>query len=1701
MSTIPCSEIRSLIHSGSMLDAWELARGTGIALEKWPQGEERRVAAMLASALGANRLSQNLDWLNWRADKTDPEFYLHALFSRMRVTPEIRLIPEITEFLVNDQSLAPAKRADLLAFQGYLLASFRDFGPAFDRIGEALDLAPEDSWIRVQHALILEISDRYEESLEAADKAIALRPYYRAAVLQRADVLVHLGRDGEAIAMLEEADRMTQNAAFPGRLQGLHSEREDFEKGLACLDRFERRSPLADKDLREWIAGRRADFLYMAGDIDGFLEWADRAGKGFHKTVSENLRKEGARAKSRVRLRVPFVRQHNMTCAPATLAALSRFWGKDHDHLAIADAICHEGTPWHKERKWAEENGFIAREFRVTGESARELLDRGIPFTLTTQAATSAHLQACIGYDERSGILILRDPTHRHFGEVVVAGLVKEHPFAGPRGMVIVPSGEGGKLDGLLLPDEAAYDAFHELLLALDSNDRLKIEYARTLLRTVAPGHPLNLEGGERIAIWKGDWAAQLAAIDAGLEIAPEHQGTLLQKAGALRRLGRWQELRAFLREQAAKKNSDPVFDADLGELLMEDARHLAEAERYLWKAIRRSRREARVFESMGRCLSVQNKHSEAARFRRVSASLAGSFEPYSRGYFDACRALRESAEGLDFLRERVTRMGKKSAGPWLTLAEALNAIDRPDEAERVLSEAVATRPDDGELKLSAGELMVGWGGDHREAGLAWMEGSRGAVPELHWLSSTARTASFLGDRATAIRWWRAVLREHPQSPDAWRGLARNVAEQDGEEEAIRMLDEATASYPDDVSLWILLAEWLADTKRGPLEALDRAIALNPEDNWVIRERAIRRLHAGDNGGAEADARHAVLLNPWSPQASWTLGCVLEECGNPTEAATAFRESIRLGVDFSASSWRLVGLATDRAEKLEAIAFIEGEMRRQVSNGEILLAYQAIAWSLIDPPELLERLQNFSSERPDLWQTWAARVEQALHMRFDDGALSAAEELTTRFPLLPRGWLDLGRVHRAAGRYGEEEKSIARAAEISPGWDEAARAHAAVLERLGKHDQAVTVLRRACRLDPLNGPNYGELADSLRRLGHKDEAYETLAESIRLAPFYGWAWVTAAAWAVADRKPEKISELLHEAERKHGHHRRWHGIAVETWGTLGEREEARESIRRGLALSPTDASLRDFLAMDFSREMKFGEALAACQPVGNEIVAPVNLRGRHAWILMRSGQPLKGVAEMKALVECEPDYAWGFQELADWHYGRSEWQELRDLCTRWLRASPTDSRVLGYLGMAELALEDPKAAKSAFSRANANDPENIHTARQLMDLQMKDGEFVEAEATLARLRHYASGPYITCDAIELSLKKEDTEKALAHAGELLADPMADEQVFAIAAELFGSNGVRSRWNEFLTERMRESTHAAPGSLVAFLRISPDANSSRKTRKWILREEEGSPARTAAWASLLEGTAELKNLKALRNLRDANRAEFRANARLWRALGQSFLEINATRDGVDWLCDWAQRRDDMDAPTYLNLGALHSGCPGSEESNWRIAGEIFAEAWDRFPDSAYSQSLRASHALHLALADRAEEARALLAEYDPSSVNEFYGAVGRSAKAVLAASDGDLEAAKEDLTGAVVYFSKYNDLGSTRTRKFGELAVARLVPEFKGKIRRLKKKWYPSIPSAKASETTFLGKDMSELPVWITVPAVVLILQALKTCSS
>ncbi|HEY8961450.1 MAG TPA: tetratricopeptide repeat protein, partial [Luteolibacter sp.] len=1295
ISEASLGRIRNLIDDGKPLSAWKIARDQG-PLSNWAPGDALHEAGRLALRLGNDRLGRSLQWFNWRHDRNHPRSYYHALYSRWQTKAPVLFLPEIRTKI---DSLASSEegdiRADLLAMEGWILATVRDFSRANAAMRQALDLAPESAWLLTQQASVWELEDRYDEALESAREALRLKPHYRPAVLQAADSLVHLGLDDEAIELLRNAHQATEENLFALRLQALYSEREDHANGLWCLDEAEARMPLLSPAMNDWMEGRRADFRYQANDFPGCLKHCDGKKDGYHKRMAEQLRRPGALDQPRRRLEVPFIRQHNMTCAPATLASLAKFWGRHHEHLSIAAEICREGTPWHKERGWAEANGFIAKEFRFTREILVALIDRGIPFTLTTTAVTSAHLQACIGYDKRCDVVLLRDPTHRHYGEMMIEGLVAAHPLQGPRCMMLLPREEAARLDGLHFPDEALYEARHHFGLAKERHDRWKAQEAVSTMRAMAPEHPLTRDAESELAVFLGHHAKALQITDDLLRSFPDHEPLHLRRIQALRQTGDRQAVHATLHNLVRRRGCDPVFVSELGDMLLEDARRLPWAGYYLRRAMRMRPGDGAALENFARWYLKAGDFTRAAALRRHASTASPAWEPYAEAYFESCRSCGKIEEGLRFLADRC---GLKSWSPWLTHAWALQSVGRAPEAKNVLERAFQAFPGDGDLKLRAARLMISWGGDDRLAGFQWIEETRSKVDEGIWLRQAANAAVFAGDRPRAIRLWRELLRVEPLSLEAYEALPQLIAEEQGRLEAVAFLRNATAQHPRHQVLWRIRARW-EQSPEETLPVLDRILEMDPDDHWALRERTEIRWQTGDSTGALADAEEAVARDPFNAASHGVLAVRLHRQGRTGDAVAEIREALKHGIDYTFGIAKLMEWSTTHAARQEAVEFVEAEMRRQVSNGDCVPEYQSQAWRVLSPSVLLERLQGFCQERPDLWQTWSARLDHALRMDRLEEANRCAAHLRTAFPLMPRTWMEQAKVRRAAGDKQGELEAFRKTMELSPGWDWAARQFSEALERAGQFEEAERVLREAVQREPLNCANHGLLADLLLKLNQKDAALDCLRRAVDMGPYYTWGWTTLARLARELGKEESFRKPFDRRNESQSKDPEWWLVAAEIYDALEEPEASLAAIQKGLALAPAHLELKDKHATTLCALGRFEEALAVCESSTNEAGPPIALQGRHAWVRMESGNGPAAIREMQAVLEKDPAYGWGWGRLASWHYARNDWKSLAASSEQWTRYCPDQSIAHGHLALAAEELQDLPKAKLAYQRA------------------------------------------------------------------------------------------------------------------------------------------------------------------------------------------------------------------------------------------------------------------------------------------------------------------------------------------------------------------------------------------------------------------
>ena len=273
---------------------------------------------------------------------------------------------------------------------------------------------------------------------------------------------------------------------------------------LELLVRLETLTPLATRAQREWMAARRADALYLAGDLSAAAGQAEAVHEPDYDRLASRLRSARGDEK-RIRLAFRFIPQGFHTCGPATLAAIAQHWGMPVTQASIVEAIAYDGTYDQTERDWCESNGFAAREFKVTWDAARLLVDAGVPFALGTVEASSAHLQAVIGYDELRETLFIQDPGEPHYREAPAQDFLTRYALTGPRGMAVVPEARRSWLEALPLPEAALFDLNHAFHSALSAHRREEAVAALEQLETQEPGGRLALVAQLALTGFDGD--------------------------------------------------------------------------------------------------------------------------------------------------------------------------------------------------------------------------------------------------------------------------------------------------------------------------------------------------------------------------------------------------------------------------------------------------------------------------------------------------------------------------------------------------------------------------------------------------------------------------------------------------------------------------------------------------------------------------------------------------------------------------------------------------------------------------------------------------------------------------------------------------------------------------------------------------------------------------------------------------------------------------------------------------------------------------------------------------------------------------------------------------------------------------------------------------------------------------------------------
>jgi tetratricopeptide (TPR) repeat protein len=1499
------AQIRQLYEQGLYVQAYAASQPYG-PFGRWRGTAAQVIAGRLAVHVGSIRLGRCLHFRGHRADPAEPEafyYYLYAVLERRGPLAAWKALKSGGEF-----PEAPARiRADIHAFGAHLLGLFRDFENAEAWMARADAEAPGEPWLCVERSSLLESEDRYDEALAVARQALALRPWYRPAVQSAAHVLGLLDRDAEAADLLADASSHLESGLIVAHLAGVQIELGRYEEARRNLDRYAALSPLLGREEARWLAARRSDVAYRMGDLAAAAAFAREAGDPFHRQIAERLAKPPPDGR-RVEHPVPFIRQHHATCAPATLAAIGRFWGLPADHLTVAAAICYDGTPAHSERAWAESNGWAVREFTVTRESAAALLDRGVPFTLTTTDPAAGHLQAIIGYDSVRETLLVRDPFVDAVGECLTLQMLEWHRSSGPRGMAMAPRDRSALIEGLDLPDAALYDRAYRVQRALEGHDRAAAAAACDAMAAEAPGHRLTLQARYALAAYDADRSRMVACLEAQLRLFPNDARLQLARLSALWDLSRREDRLAILRPLAESPEAHPAIWRQYASELAADAREHEAARMLLRRALDAQPLDAGHHLAFAQILGSRREFTEALEHHRFAACLHDTDEANAAAYFAAARYVRRDEEAVRFLRHRVDRFAQRSSGPVRTLFDALADLERAPEAFAALDAQLALRPNDGALLLFAAEARGRHGDFDRAA--AHLTAAEGRSHRTTWLRTAAQLASYRGAPAEALALWRQVADLEPLAMDAQAAAARHLAEVEGREAALEYLRRAVGQFPYHHGLHRLRIEWLREDGPAAVEpAVRRLLEVHPEDAWGRRELALALGRAGRLEEALAEAEAALRIEPANPSSSFIRGRIHALAGRTAQAREDYREAIRLSVDTGYAIAELIGLAETAAERREALAFVYAELVRQVILGEGLLAYRDLARPTLTPEEILATLREGLAARPDLWQTGSAAVRQLADMGRLDESIDLARKAAERFPLTPRVWLDLAQVCARRGDAEGEIDAIRHALRINPGWGETIRMLAQAHERRKAYAESRAVLEQAVARDPLDARHHGFLADALWMLGESEAAIARVEHAIRLDPGYGWAWSTLSRWATERKSAERVVALARDlTTRRAGDPQVWLMLARALDGpeTLGERLAA---LDRATALDRRLAEAHDLRAEILAYARRFDEALAACRPPAFGDHPPLELRGRAAWIEAERGRLADAVRQMNAIVADAQDYYWGWHQLVGWYDRTHNLEGLRTAAEAMVRIAPDEPMGHGWLGHARRHAKDLGGASAALRRALELAPNYSFAAFTLFDLDLEQGDLKEAQNSLDRLQNHADRPEVLTRRVQLAARRRDVEDAIRSFRELAVTPHDDpgpiETAWAALHDKGSPPALRSR-SDLVMETLMLHPKAAPpvGALWArYVAAGASARSIHRTFDTLLARGEIGCRAAAAW---LDAAGQAGQRRRVKHFIRRHRPALAGNIQLWGNVIRVLVQLNQSVAAAGWGGDWKGR---------------------------------------------------------------------------------------------------------------------------------------------------------------------------------------------------
>jgi len=1396
-------------------------------------------------------------------------------------------------------------KADALSYQALLLAGLRDEAAAMDAVAQARSLSPDDPWHRVTEARVLSMMDKYDAAIMTNRRTARRYPEFRPGIQQLAHSLILADKRTEALQVLTAANGHFQSWLVAFDLADLALDEGEYELAGHALHDIDRYAPLADKSVKNYRRQTEIELEIHAGNYVTAATLAGTMEGSYYKHLAAHLGSVHPGASGgRIILPVDFIRQHHNTCAPAVLSSLTGFWGRPFPMEQIVDDIWYGGTYDYQERRWAEEHGWYARDFRLDWPCACKLVELGIPFGISSLKAGSGHLQAVIGVDEIRETLVIRDPYDPNKTELMQQEFFDEQAAFGPRAILIMPRDRVALLDDVELPEAVAYDRLYKFQLALDGHDRAMAVAVLSRMREQTDPVRLVLLTERKLAVYDSNEHALLSAVEALLELYPNDSTLLIDKQHTLSNLGHSRKCIDWLREVTSEDDVHPRLELALASALVGNLLYRSEVNRLLRKTRARLSSDANWHVVMGKYCLIKHDPDRALGHYRTASCLEPAIEHYVRLYIQTAveRNCLESA--LQFLVRRYRRMGAHGSAPAIALMQGLDEANRVDATVELLYEALQGLPEDGDLLLYGAGYLQSLNRLDESARL--LERARKFSRQADWLRTAARQADFVGDRSRAVAHYQALLEVDALDTTATEYITNHLAITAGQQQALDYLGrqaEASQGYPSMLDLYAGFLEGAGEIP-GAIDVVRQRLETAPDDTCSLRELSRLTALSGDNREALSYCMKLLEIDSLYARNHELHGWLSRRNGDLVTAWTSFTEAVRLDIDSDFAVRQLLGLAANSRQREEVSQLLIDELRQQVIEGNSLLSFQEEGCKYIKDTTLRTTLEEALEARPDLWPAWTALIAQLLHMDLATDALAVAYKFADMYPVLPRVWFDLARVYRQLNDEQEETKALNKAHDLNTRWLEPVKRLADIAEASGAWADYRQLVRDALVYCPRVGVLWGYMASVEEEEGNAEEAIAALEKAVSLDRDYEWAWQQLSRLYRQRGTPERLTERLHsDCENYCGEA----GVFQRAAFYMEDRQEAQTLLCRARELDMLNVDCHVQVVRNLIELQKYDEAECEINhPVWDELIPPEILMLK-ADILRKRGLSRESRMELAGLLVDAPDLLMGWKQLMDWAEDDSDRENYHAALQHLSRLEPSKAEYPAR--RAELLIQDgnTEGARHVLDESFATHPDDSYTALTYFDYLADADELAAAEQVLQICLERFPWAVTYARAIRLSIQKENDEQAKTFFEHLLKQEQSDEWALKTAvfwlSKRLPATSILSRieyeMEQAPAQRISGNIARAWGSL-----LSPDSPDDVVIRQ-VLKFSGMADNREEFLYGLLDGVGGTSTLrkKLLLWIRDTYPAEITGNDELWAnmmyAMHEHYLEREAAVLGSGW----------------------------------------------------------------------------------------------------------------------------------------------------------------------------------------------------------